>query len=343
MPITYTYTPLAPSDTVSVDAYRAAIVRATPKDIKFGGLELALPFGKRGSMATRNRAKTYGARWDGTRWTVPSNKAAPGCGVDDALAWFLQEGLATRLVTYTYTPWVWTGDTSRDLILNVPFARKDLARNCGARWCTRRRVWFVPGANLTRAVVDACNREEWCAGAWDAATGTVLPNTAAAPAAPAVGVPATGHVPNHLATAVLNCVAAVTSCGIAQPDPEDAHRAVAALDSELGTSIAAYWLSRHGVGDDGATVTFVPVPGSRLRGAGYSGDSDLFVVAVVPHLEFVRHSAGGGPAIARQFPVNAWIAGAVPAVYVLTPDAAANVYESLTRTHGWKPATFQAA
>ena len=81
----------------------SAVVAATPKQVKFAGLVLNIPFGKRGSTQTRSTAKGYGARWDGKEWTLPPAKYSAG---KEPLEWFRTNGLIAGVKTREYADWI---------------------------------------------------------------------------------------------------------------------------------------------------------------------------------------------------------------------------------------------
>jgi len=333
MPRTYNYVPLTSTDTASLAAYAAAVVRATPAGVSFGGLELALPFGKRGSMAVRATAKTYGARWDGTRWTVPNVASAPGVGADNALMWFFAEGLAARIITYTYAPWVWDGHTTHDLMLDVPFTDKHRARAGGARWHAGRRAWYVPAAALKQSVVDWANGNGWAQGYWNPVTNSV--DTAApapAPHTPSAVVSAGGPDRPVHEIAALYGIAAVAASRIPQPGSRDAY-AVALRTG--GTSV--YWLTRTCPTVGGVCVIgWAPVPASHVPGLLPAPDSTRVPATV--YCMMVRHGLSPSPDLRAECRTGSSLgewARQCTSLCCLTADAAATAYEALAREHGF--------
>lgn len=335
MPRTYNYIPLAPADTADLDAYRAAVVRATPNNVSFGGLQLALPFGARGSIAKRATAKAHGARWDGSRWTLPNTVAAPGTSNDSALKWFFDEGLASHIITYVYAPWVWDGGTSRDLVLEVPFTDRHRARAAGARWHAGRRVWYIPGASLNQRMVDWANGNGWAQGYWNPTTNSV--DTAApvpAPHTPSAVVGAGGPDRPVHEIAALYGIAAVAASRIPQPGSRDAY-AVALRTG--GTSV--YWLTRTCPRVGGVCVIgWAPVPASHMPGLLPAPDSTTVPATV--YCMMVRHGVSPSPDLRDIAHVSTgaglgeWARQCIT-LCCLTADAAATAYEALAREHGF--------
>jgi len=155
----------------------SAVVAATPKQVKFAGLVLNIPFGKRGSTQTRSTAKGYGARWDGAEWTLPPAKYTPG---KEPLEWFRTNGLIAGIRTREYAEWIWDGRVC-DIALDVPFADRAAAKQHGAKWDAAWSRWYLPARCVTQAAVDALNKAEAIAGEIDN-TGRVVPVPTAAPA-----------------------------------------------------------------------------------------------------------------------------------------------------------------
>lgn len=147
----------------TVDALDREIVQATPGSERFAGLLLCLPFGKRGSATLRAEAKQRGARWDGSDWTLPPERyVRPACDAD--IQWFLSQNAVTGVLSRQYTPWVWDGDLSKALLLDVPFPARVEAKSLGAVWNPRSNRWVIPIGRLTDALVATLNQREWIAG-----------------------------------------------------------------------------------------------------------------------------------------------------------------------------------
>lgn len=336
MPRTYNYVPLTPADTADMAAFQAAVVRATPGNVAFGGLQLALPFGARGSIAKRATAKTYGARWDGVRWTLPNVAAAPGAGNDSALKWLFTEGFASHIITYVYTPWVWDGQRTQDLMLDVPFTDRHRARSAGARWHAGRRAWYLPAAALSQALVDWANGNGWAHGYWNTKTGAVevppVPAPAPAPHSPAaVMAQDTGPRAKH-DIAVLYGLAATAASGVPQPSRADAY--AAALRTG-GTSV--YWLTAPCARSGGTCVIcWAPVPAAHMPGL-----MPVPASATVPETVYcmlVRHGLSPSSDLRdtcrTASGLSEW-ARVATAHFLLTAEAAATAYEGLARDHGF--------
>lgn len=191
MPNTITRHVFRGSVPATVDALDQEIVRSTPGQTRFAGLLLRLPFSQRGSTAVRAEAKQRGARWDGSDWTLPPERyVRPACDAD--IQWFLSQNAVSGVLTREYTPWVWCGDNTQSLVLDVPFSQRVQAKSLGAVWNSRSNRWVIPVGRLTHSLVDELNRLEWIAG-WESvvlrpgAGGAV--NQAPAPAAPAPARP----------------------------------------------------------------------------------------------------------------------------------------------------------
>jgi hypothetical protein len=160
MPNIFTNITIA-SPLTSHNALDAAVVAATPKQIKFVALVLNLPFGKRGSTTIRAQAKQYGARWDGNEWTLPSHQYTPP---SLALDWFRENDLIQAIKVRQYQPFVWDGDNSQHLALDIPFAERLTAKNQGAKWEPQFSRWYLPAGQITQSRVDALNAAEAIAG-----------------------------------------------------------------------------------------------------------------------------------------------------------------------------------
>jgi hypothetical protein len=171
MPFKYT-TVATPKGQITTRAdLDALIVKHTQGAVKFDGLLLDLPFGKRGATELRTTAKTYGARWNGSDWSIPSTKY-PTLTTNGGLSWLLGAAVIAGIKTRVYTLWVWDG-VPVDIALDLPFEDRHIAKQHGAKWDPGAMRWCLPAAAVTQSVVDALNAAEVIDGALDA-TGNVV-------------------------------------------------------------------------------------------------------------------------------------------------------------------------
>lgn len=163
----------------------ALIVKHTQGTVKFNGLLLDLPFGKRGATELRTTAKTYGARWDGKEWTISAAKY-PTLSTGGGLTWLLGNAVIAGIKTRIYTPWVWDGRPV-DLALDLPFEDRNIAKQHGAKWDPSALRWYLPSALVSQTKIDALNLAEAIDGEIDSATGKVVAqaNIGQAPFTPA--------------------------------------------------------------------------------------------------------------------------------------------------------------
>ena len=192
MPNIFHNIPVAPAALASQKDLDAAVVAATPKQVKFAGLIVNIPFGKRGSTQTRSTAKGYGAKWDGKEWTLPASKYQPGL---EALEWFRTNGLIIGIKTRQYVAWVWDGANTTDLALDIPFDERHTAKSLGAKWEPQFSRWYLPAGQITQTRVDALNAAEAIAGYMNK-QGQIAPQLAnLAPAPAPVTAPAAAPAP----------------------------------------------------------------------------------------------------------------------------------------------------
>jgi len=174
MPITLTAHPItsAFADRKTLDS---SIVAATlTPGAKFRGIQVEVPFGKKGATQLRAECKTNGARWDGTTWMVPNTvyMLEP-----TKIEWFRSLGLLKAIVVSQYTDWKWDGNNTTDLIIDVPFDDRKCVKGV-ALWAPADRVWYVPAKGITANLVASLNRDQYIVGY----RGSLLHTTAAVPA-----------------------------------------------------------------------------------------------------------------------------------------------------------------
>lgn len=195
----YTTVPVLCTSLTSQKDLDNAVVAATPNSVKFAGLVVNIPFGKRGSTQVRSTAKGYGARWDGSEWTLPAAKYVVGNGTNGALDWFRTNNLILGIKTRTYVPFVWDGANQHHLVLDIAFDDRQSAKSQGAHWGQAISKWYIPAGNITQAIVDALNKSECIAGYMDPLTGQAIqqqPAPVTAPYSPSFIRPAAGAVTN---------------------------------------------------------------------------------------------------------------------------------------------------
>ena len=255
----------------------AAVVAATPKQVKFAGLVLNIPFGKRGSTQTRSTAKGYGARWDGKEWTLPPAKYTPG---KEPLEWFRTNGLIAGVKTREYADWIWDG-RAVDIALEIPFEDRHTAKQHGAKWDPAHTRWYLPKSSVTQAAVDALNKAEAIAGEISN-TGQIVPQLATvnggAMSTPRVvqGVPAsipTQPSGNATSRSLLSQVAerfmllGMTNLSAAYGETMSALTRLRAAEVDAGFATRTkHWLSRHDA-QGGLFVCFTEVPAEIDSGA----------------------------------------------------------------------------
>ena len=180
MPITLTAHPItsAFADRKTLDT---AIVAATlASGSKFRGIQVEVPFGKKGATKLRADCKTNGARWDGTTWMVPNTvyMLEPS-----KMEWFRSLGLMKAIVVSQYTDWKWDGNHQTDLILDVPFDDRGLVKG-RAVWAPVDRAWYVPALRITKILVDFLNSHQFIVG-YRGSSPAVVPITPSTHAVPA--------------------------------------------------------------------------------------------------------------------------------------------------------------
>jgi len=161
MPTIFKTHAVSPASLATHAALDSAIVAATPNQVKFAGLLLNLPFGKRGSLQTRAIAKGFGARWDGKEWTLPASKYVDvgARRQEEVLDWLRTNNLIAGIKTREYTNWIWDG-RAVDLALELPFEDRHIAKQNGAKWDGSFARWYLPASELSLATVDALNKAE---------------------------------------------------------------------------------------------------------------------------------------------------------------------------------------
>jgi hypothetical protein len=251
----------------------AAVATATPNQVKFAGLILNIPFGKRGSTHTRSTAKGYGARWDGKEWTLPPAKYTPG---KEPLEWFRTNGLIAGVKTREYADWIWDGRPV-DIALEIPFEDRHIAKQHGAKWDAAYSRWYLPKSAVTQTAVDALNKAEAIAGEIsNTAPSQILaqqpaPVSGSAVSTPRVvqGVPAatpTQPSGNVTSRSLLAVVAerfmrlGMTNLSATYGDTFSAMERLRAAESDSGFAARTkHWLSRHDA-QGGVYLCFTEVP-----------------------------------------------------------------------------------
>lgn len=171
----------------------ALIVKNTQGTVKFNGLLLDLPFGKRGATELRTTAKTYGARWDGKEWTISSAKY-PTLTTGGGLTWLLDNAVIAGIKTRVYTVWVWDG-RSVDVALDLPFEDRSVAKQHGAKWDPNSMRWYLPAVSVTQSKIDALNAAEAIDGEIDSTGKVVAQANIGQAQAPAVSPAAPKRMP----------------------------------------------------------------------------------------------------------------------------------------------------
>ena len=248
----------------------SAVVAATPKQVKFAGLVLNIPFGKRGSTQTRSTAKGYGARWDGKEWTLPPAKYSAG---KEPLEWFRTNGLIVGVKTREYADWIWDG-RAVDIALEIPFEDRHTAKQHGAKWDAAHTRWYLPASSVTQTAVDALNKAEAIAGEISN-TGQIVPQLATVNGGamstpqvvqgvqPSVSTQPSGNVTSR---SLLSLVAdrfmllGLTNLSVAYGETMSATTRLRAAEVDSGfASRTKHWLSRHDA-QGGLFVCFTEVP-----------------------------------------------------------------------------------
>ena len=340
---TITVSPAALASQKDLDA---AVVAATPKQVKFAGLIVNIPFGKRGSTQTRSTAKGYGAKWDGKEWTLPASKYQPGL---EALEWFRTNGLIIGIKTRQYMEWTWDGGNTTDLALDIPFDQRHTAKSLGAKWEPQFSRWYLPAGQITQTRVDALNAAEAIAGYMNKqgqiALQQAIPAPASAPvtapAAPAPrpvqGVQRPSSSPNFVRTVMLRWNDLATNLALTYGDAADPETLL--RQAEVDAAFAGkpkHWLSAHDA-NGGAFVCFTEVS-SRACIAGAVAEP-FIVMTVIPAsasgaIEGGRHAGGSINAYLNE-PLS--LIDSVTLQGVSSRADAIALYEDLANNHGFKP------
>lgn len=287
----------------------ALIVKHTQGTVKFNGLLLDLPFGKRGATELRTTAKTYGARWDGQEWTISAGKY-PTLSTGGGLAWLLGNAVIAGIKTRNYTPWVWDGRPV-DLALDLPFEDRNIAKQHGAKWDPSALRWYLPAALVSQVKIDALNKAEAIDGEIDSATGKVVAqaNIGQAPLTPPA---ATAHPSDAIRASVDAILAGVDRTLV--PDA-----AVSLIQAEyLGDAVHSL---RHEAGE--VSVVLLPLHTDRVVIVHWQRGIDA---ATVPTL--CNSGAATMADLVRQDSARA----------VITDRATSRkVYETLANQFGYKP------
>jgi len=293
----------------------ALIVKHTQGTVKFNGLLLDLPFGKRGATELRTTAKTYGARWDGQEWTISAAKY-PTLSTGGGLTWLLGNAVIAGIKTRTYTPWVWDGRPV-DIALDLPFEDRNIAKQHGAKWDPSALRWYLPAAllasqtKIVQDLIDSLNKAEAIDGEIDSATGKVVAqaNIGQAPLTPP---PATAS-PSDAIRASVDAILA----GVDRTQFSDA--AVSLIEAEyLGDSVHSL---RHEAGE--VSVVLLPLHTDRVVIVHWHRGIDA---ATVPTL--CNSGAATMAGLVREDAARA----------VITDRATSRkVYETLANQFGYKP------
>ncbi len=343
MPNIFHTIPVSPAALASQKDLDAAVVAATPKQVKFAGLIVNIPFGKRGSTQTRSTAKGYGAKWDGKEWTLPASKYQPGL---EALEWFRTNGLIIGIKTRQYAAWVWDGANTTDLALDIPFDERHTAKSLGAKWEPQFSRWYLPAGQITQTRVDALNAAEAIAGYMNK-QGQIAPqlaNLAAAPAPvtvaaaapaprPVQGVQRPSSSANFVRTVMLRWNDLATNLALTYGDSADPERLL--RGAELDAAFASkpkHWLSAHDA-NGGAFVCFTEVPSAHMA------RESCIVMTVIPAvasgaIEGGRHAGGSINAYLNE-PLS--LIDSVTLQGVCSRADAIALYEDLANNHGFKP------
>lgn len=342
MPNIFHNTPVNPAALASQKDLDAAVVAATPKQVKFAGLIVNIPFGKRGSTQTRSTAKGYGAKWDGKEWTLPASKYQPGL---EALEWFRTNGLIIGIKTRQYVAWVWDGANTTDLALDIPFDERHTAKSLGAKWEPQFSRWYLPAGQITQTRVDALNAAEAIAGYMNK-QGQIAPQLAnlapapapvTAPAAPAPrpvqGVQRPSSSANFVSLVARRWNDLATNLALTYGDSADPERLL--RGAELDAAFASkpkHWLSAHDA-NGGAFVCFTEVPSAHMA------RESCIVMTVIPAvasgaIERGRHAGGSINAYLNE-PLS--LLDAVELQGVSSRADAIALYEDLANNHGFKP------
>ena len=167
MPITFTSHPITDNyaDRKTLDSCIVTAVNhcqgvANAGGSTFRGIQIDVPFGKKGSTKIRDECKSNGARWDGSTWMVPSTVYVAD---PTKIEWFRSMGLLKAIVVSHYTEWKWDGDTTKDLMLDVPFDQRKLVKGI-AIWSPVDHAWNVPAKNINSWVVTTLNTHHFIVG-----------------------------------------------------------------------------------------------------------------------------------------------------------------------------------
>lgn len=346
MPNIFHNIPVNPASLASQKDLDAAVVAATPKQVKFAGLIVNIPFGKRGSTQTRSTAKGYGAKWDGKEWTLPASKYQPGL---EALEWFRTNGLIIGIKTRQYAAWVWDGQNTTDLALDIPFDERHTAKSLGAKWEPQFSRWYLPAGQITQTRVDALNAAEAIAGymnkqgqiASAPVPSAPAPAPVTAPAAsaprPVQGVQRPSSSPNFVRTVMLRWNDLATNLALTYGDAADPETLL--RQAEVDAAFAGkpkHWLSAHDA-NGGAFVCFTEVS-SRACIAGAVAEP-FIVMTVIPAsasgaIEGGRHAGGSINAYLNE-PLS--LIDSVTLQGVSSRADAIALYEDLANNHGFKP------
>jgi len=348
----------------------SAVITATPKRVKFAGLVLNIPFGKRGSTAIRSTAKGYGARYDGKEWTLPAAKYSSAGTA--ALDWFRTEGLIAGIKTREYTPWVWDGRAT-EIALDIPFADRLIAKQHGAKWDAGYSRWYLPKSAVTQAAVDALNQAEAIAGEIDntgqvqPGHGQVLQQVSAAPTQPrprpVQGVPRVSSPPQTTAGQKIESLGLLATvaerflpfnlniknlCAEPRPELDGQYSTVvecmsAAEDDPEYAARTKHWL--HGYNERGGVfVCFTEVPWFSLPLAMRQQGAIAVMVVETDARAWVTGGSMHGYHI-RDFLTRGAVTLAdstsSPLQCVITREDAIRLYEDLANTVGFQPYQYQ--
>lgn len=296
----------------------ALIVKHTQGTVKFNGLLLDLPFGKRGATELRTTAKTYGARWDGKEWTISAAKY-PTLSTGGGLAWLLGNAVIAGIKTRTYTPWVWDG-RSVDVALDLPFEDRIIAKQHGAKWDPTALRWYLPAALVSQVKIDALNAAEAIDGEIDS-TGKVVAqaNIGQAPLTPPA---APAPKPSCAATDSIRLSAATLIAALdtnAWPGNGTLGEVVRLIEVEyLGDAVHSL---RHEAGE--VSVVLLPLHTDRVVIVHWKRHAGTQVLPML-----CNSGAATLAALVREF-----------AELIVTVDRATSrkVYETLANQYGYKP------
>lgn len=294
----------------------ALIVKNTQGTVRFNGLLLDLPFGKRGATELRTTAKTYGARWDGKEWTISAAKY-PTLSTGGGLTWLLGNAVIAGIKTRVYTVWVWDG-RSVDVALDLPFEDRNIAKQHGAKWDPNALRWYLPAASVTQSKIDALNAAEVIDGEIDSTGKVVAQANIGQAQAPAFSPPAPKRVPYGPSS--NDSVRVSTAALIAALDANGSLNDVVRLIEDKYTADEAWPVHslRHEAGD--VSVLLLPTHMDRVvivHWKRHAGLTPLLGASAITVAELVREFAE----------------------LAVTVDRAASrkVYETLANQYGYKP------